>query len=224
MPPDLHGTNRSLVATGGGMEPSGQRLRLAMKQQAKLLDTQKNLPPFKLFLGHTSMSPELQALLDRVYARCIPDVHGCMNWTGAGTSSGKSPEIRIPNVKGSVSLRRLLIETAGCKKIGPSKRATYTCGNTKCVRLEHIGEITKRRLQERSNSQFDAATKLKKSKRISEKARARAKITIEIAKEIVSSSDSQRVLAKRYGVVQSTICQIKRGYTWREIGNNFFRI
>jgi hypothetical protein len=209
------------------MEGTGHRLRLRLRLHHKPLDALKKKNLSNLFRGlngrKKKMTLELKALLDRVYARCIPDVHGCMNWTGAGTRSGKSPEIKRPDIEGSVSLRRWMLDVAG-KKVHVHRRATYLCGNFKCVRLEHIGSITKTTLQKRSNSEFDAAAKLKKSSRISVKARARSKITPEMAKEIFESNEHQRALAKRYGVAQSTICQIKNGKAWGDLNNHYLRL
>jgi predicted XRE-type DNA-binding protein len=169
------------------------------------------------------MKTQLQELLDRVYEKCIPNGE-CMDWTGATQSKCMSPSIRKADGGYSVSLRRYMVEIAQGKKPFASRVVTYNCGNSKCVRLEHIGEVTRGTLQERSNSKFNAMQRLLKATRISVKARARAKLTLEIVQEIKASNDSQRVIAAKYGVVQSTVSQIKRGITWQDYSNPFLRL
>ena len=159
----------------------------------------------------------IEQLLERVYARCIPDEHGCMNWQGAVQSACRCPVMRRGNAHGT-SLRRWMLEEARGQKIPSSKMATYTCGNVKCVRLEHLAAVTRAHIQRRNDAKFDAATRLRKSHRIIVKARARAKLSVEAAREIREAEGPQREIARRYGVSQATVGSIKRGVTWREVG------
>ena len=169
------------------------------------------------------MNTNLQALLDRVYAKCIPNGE-CMDWTGAVQSKCNSPSIRRAEGGHSVSLRRYLLEVAQGKKPYGARVVTYLCGNPKCVRLEHIGEITRNTLQARNYAQFNAVQRLLKATRVSVKARARAKLTAEIVQAIRASDEPQHVIAARYGIVQSTVSQIKRGVTWQDYSNPFLRL
>jgi DNA-directed RNA polymerase specialized sigma subunit len=117
-----------------------------------------------------------------------------------------------------------MVEIAQGKKPYGNRVVSYNCGNSKCVRLEHIGEITRKTLQERNYAQFNAMQRLLKATRVSIKARARAKLTPEIVQEIKASNESQRVIAAKYGIVQSTVSQIKRGVTWQDYNNPFWRL
>jgi len=133
--------------------------------------------------------------------------------------------MRAPGGKNGVSVRRLVLETSKRRKLNPQQVATYTCGNTNCVRLEHLAEINRSTLQRRNDSEFNVAQRINKSKRISDKVRlTRAKLTAEMAQEILGSNESQRVLGLKYGVGQSTIGQIKRGLTWCDYTNPFLRL
>ena len=166
----------------------------------------------------------IDELLKRVYAKCIED-GDCMNWTGAVQSKCRSPCMRPMGSKSHcVSLRRMMIEVATGKQPDKSKVATYMCGNSRCVRLEHLRLITRKTLQERNDSRLNLMQRLRKSQRISEKARARAKLTLELAQEIVAAEGSQRELALKYGVSQSTVGTIRRGETWRDLTNPFARL
>ena len=166
----------------------------------------------------------IEELLQRVYAKCIEDAE-CMNWTGAVQSQCKSPCMRPVASRGHcVSLRRMMIEVSTGKKIEGTKVATYTCGNVRCVRLEHLGVITRKALQERNDSKLDAVQRLRKSRKISEKARARGKLTVELAQEIAAAEGSQRDLARKYGISQSTVGMVRRRETWRDLTNPFARL
>lgn len=166
----------------------------------------------------------IEELLERVYANCIPDeATGCMAWTGAVRWTCNNPSIRREGGN-SVSLRRYMLEVANEKKPCPKRVATYICGNPKCVKLEHIAAVTRTVLQTRVNSEMNAFQKLRKAKRSSAKRRLCAKLTPEIVKAIKESNEPQKLVAQRYGVVQSTISQIKRGVTWKDYDNPFTRL
>lgn len=165
----------------------------------------------------------IDALLEKVYAKCVPDEHGCMNWRGAVQSACKSPTMR-KNAAHGVSLRRWMLEEASGRALPASRVATYLCGNDRCVRLEHLGDISRKALQQRNDSLFDAAARIQKSRRIAIKARERSKLSPELAREIRNAEESQRAIAKRYGISQATVGSIRRGLTWRDTSNPFLRL
>lgn len=165
----------------------------------------------------------IEALLEKVYGRCVPDEHGCMNWVGAVQSACKSPVMRKGHAHGS-SLRRWMLEEALGRKLRGSNVATYSCGNVKCVRLEHLAEITRKELQQRNNAMMDAAAQLRKSHKIVLKARCRSKLSPDLARQIEMADGPQREIAQRFGVSQTTVGSIKRGVTWRDMTNPFWRI
>lgn len=166
---------------------------------------------------------ELQALLDRAYGKCIPDGE-CMIWRGAVHSQCKSPSIRIGGRGHGVSLRRLMLQTVAGRKLDHRMMATYTCGNSLCVRLEHMAGVSRRVIQLRIKANANAADKIKKSTKIIAKARARSKLTMDIANEIRGLDLPQREIARRYGITQSTVGSIKRGKAWIDQTNPFLRL
>ena len=142
-----------------------------------------------------------------------------MNWTGAAQRRGKSPTMRRPGDGRGVSLRRLMLEVATGREVPPKLVATYTCGNRECVRLEHLAAISRKALQERNDAQFDAAARLRKSGRITEKARKRSKLTEDVARQIRDAEGPQREIAQGFGVSQTTVGSVRRGETWRDMSN-----
>lgn len=171
------------------------------------------------------MTP-LEILLERVYGRCVHDAEtDCMNWTGAVQPKSKSPTIRRADGGQGASLRRMLLEVAKGRPAPPKMVATYMCGNRACVRLEHQGLISRAELQKRNDSQFDAAARLRKSYRISVKVRlAKAKLTLDLAREIREADGTYFEISKKYGVSMHTVGSIKRGLTWRDLDNPFTRL
>lgn len=163
----------------------------------------------------------ISELLERVYARCVPDEHGCMRWQGATQSAGRSPVIR--EGKTAISLRRRMLEMSFGRSLGPLI-ATYRCGNRECVKLEHLGAISRSKLQKRNQTEMDAGQRARKSHRIGVKARQRAKLSTELAREIRAANEPQREIARRFGVSQATVCAIRRGATWRDLSDPFARL
>ena len=160
-------------------------------------------------------------MLDKVYAKCIPDDNGCMNWTGATQSAGRSPVVRRGGV--AISLRREMLEMSFGRSLG-TLVATYKCGNRECVRLEHLTAISKSKLQMRNHAAMDAGQQARKSHRIGVKARARAKLSPEIAQEIRAAEGSQRAIAKQFSISQATVSSIRRGAMWRDLSDPFARM
>lgn len=156
----------------------------------------------------------IEDLLLRVYEKCIPGEGGCMNWTGGVQSKAKNPAMRKDKPH-CTSIRRWMLEEQKGKAIARNRVATYVCGNPRCVKLEHLIEMSRRELQLRTDSQLDAAQRLQKGKRVSNEKRKNSKLTPEMAKEIAESTGPQRAVGRQYGVSQSTVARIRRGVVWK---------
>ena len=144
-----------------------------------------------------------------------------MNWAGAVQSVCRSPVIR--NGGQAISLRRIMVEAKLNRPLGKLV-ATYICGNSECVRLEHLGAITRSALQKRNEAAMNAIQHARKSHRIAMKARARSKLNPAIVQQIRDADEPQREIARRYGVSQATVGSIRRGMTWRDLTNPFARL
>jgi hypothetical protein len=159
----------------------------------------------------------VSALYDRVLRR-IEEVGECYEWTGA--FSGRVPAIVWKGK--TLNVRRALADDMRVSKaIGRDKVAASRCGNWRCVRLEHIQVITRKALQQRTAKKAPLAARMVGQRKISNKARQRGKLTVEIASAIRESTDTQREIAKRYGVSQATVYAIRKGLTWRQYGSPF---
>lgn len=127
------------------------------------------------------------------------------------------------NFKNQVKpVRRHIAEEMGLKLDG--KLVTHKCGNPLCVHPDHIIAITRKKLQQRIAKEQRHQLNPLRLKKISDRARQNAKITLEQANEIRDAEGTQRDIAKRYGISQSTVSVIKRGVTWRDYTNPFTQL
>lgn len=144
----------------------------------------------------------------------------CWEWNGAVQTHGHTPTMRHNGVVGSV--RRFLAIEMGKKVEG--KIVTQKCGNPLCVNPDHIAVMPRGELQRRISKTINYKVNTARAKKISDKSREGAKLTVEKAEEIRQSTQTQRLIAKAYGVTQATISCIKTGRTWRDYKNPFAAI
>lgn len=161
----------------------------------------------------------MDALVKKIYDRC-EEYGDCWDWQGAIQSCGSTPMI---NYKQRVlSVRRLLAEHQGLNIAG--KVVTYKCGNELCVNPEHLQVLTRKKLSQRSTQDLKYHTNPVRMKKLADAARARGKLSIELARQIREASGTQREIAARFGVSQATVSVIVRGVTWREYSNPFAQL
>lgn len=150
----------------------------------------------------------------------IVEVGECWEWRGALQSNSPVPTM---NYKGKVApVRRHIAEARGTPL--QDKLATHSCGNQMCVNPEHVVLITRKRLQARIARETQHQVNAVRRKRLSDKARKRSKLTLELALEIRAAEGNQREIAKQYGVSQATVSAIKLGKTWRDYNNPFSQL
>jgi len=130
--------------------------------------------------------------------------NGCWDWTGglngAGYGmfwlSGKSHRAH----RVSYSLYR--------GEVKPDVLVCHTCDNRKCVNPDHLF------LGDHADNNFDAAIK---NRMAHSENHSQAKLTNEQVREILESDESQASLARKYGVCQPNISDIKLGKRWTKI-------
>lgn len=156
-------------------------------------------------------------LIARVMSRVI-EVGDCLEWTGAYSE-------RIPaiNLKGKmVTVRRALaIDLQLLSECCTDKVAVVRCGNWRCVAPDHVRVITRKKLQQQTANAGHRASQIIANRKRSMRARRRGKLTEEQVAEIRDAQDTQRQLAKRFGVSQATIFAIKKGKVWRDYTSPF---
>jgi hypothetical protein len=158
-------------------------------------------------------------LLERVKAKVI-EVGDCWEWQGAMQSRSPVPTM---NFEGKVKpVRRHLAEAMDLPVQG--KLATYKCGNPLCVHPDHLMVITRKKLQQRIAKEFKHHSNPLRLKKLSDRARAHSKLTVELAQAIRDAEGKQRDIAAQFGVTQATVSVIKRGVTWRDYTNPFTQL
>jgi predicted XRE-type DNA-binding protein len=158
-------------------------------------------------------------LIDYVYLRS-EEIGDCWEWTGALKTRGTTPLMRYKNR--TISVRRLIMVQQGLDVKG--KLAASKCGNKICVNPEHLELITRKGLNKRTAIELSYTFNMLRKAKISVTVRARSKLTAELADEIKLASGSQRDIARRYSISQSTVSMIKRGRTWRDYLNPFAQL
>lgn len=161
----------------------------------------------------------MKELTERV-RRHIEEIGDCWEWNGAMQFNAPTPVI---NYKHKVtSVRRAFAEEMG--KSIKGKLVTCKCRNELCVNPDHLLVVTRKRLQEMISKERKYTSNPVRMQKLAAKARARGKLTPELAAEIREAEGSQREIAARYGISQSTVSVIKRGKTWRDYANPFAQL
>lgn len=78
----------------------------------------------------------------------------------------------------------------------------HKCDNTRCINPEHLTLGTLK------DNSIDMARKGRQHVQ---------KLTVEQVKEIKASSDTGVNLARKYGVLPTTICEIRKGRNWKHV-------
>lgn len=131
-----------------------------------------------------------------------PQPTPCRLWQGA-TSKGYG--VRTDNSK----VHRWVMSMALGRPLLSSETVLHECDQRLCYRFEHL------RLGTIADNNLDARLKGRHGHgELLGSAHPNAKLTDEQVREIKASTDGYRVLARRYGVGQTTIRRIRKGETW----------
>ena len=161
----------------------------------------------------------MDELIERV-RRHIDEVGDCWEWNGAKQFNAPTPMINWK--RKAQPVRRLLASEMGKQITG--KFVTCKCRNELCVNPDHLLIVTRKRLQEMLAKERNYQVNPVRMKKLADKARLTSKLTAELAAEIREAEGTQRAIAARYGVTQSTVSVIKRGKTWRDYSNPFAQL
>lgn len=161
----------------------------------------------------------MDALVKRIYDRC-EEYGDCWEWQGAFQSKNITPTIHYE--RRVLAVRRLIAEQQGHDMT--DKIATYKCGNQLCVNPDHIQVTTRKKLAKRMASELKYHSNPVRMKKLSDSARTRGKLTIEIVRQIREAPGSQRQIAAQFGISQATVSAILRGSSWREYSNPFAQL
>lgn len=151
-------------------------------------------------------------LLDR-----SKEVGDCWIWQQA-LSPGGYPIMR-PKGCQCVSVRRVAAEIAG-HKLGHGEWVITTCGEKQCVNPDHAKPSTRKAAMQRSEKVKQVSSARRSI--LSQNARVKAKINMEIADQIRASDKKTLELANQYGIHASTVKRIRNGSAWKDYKNNPF--
>ena len=153
----------------------------------------------------------------------IVEVGDCDEWQGAVI--GKTPVAYTPqnylfegNVKGKHAVRQIVWLEADGARPPEGSVLRPKCRNDRCVKREHMQVLdrpTATREQFR-RGEFDTPGRRRAAIAFARTCPT-AKLSIEKAREIRASSESNQVLAERYGVRPKRIYEIRTGRAWPEV-------
>ena len=133
-------------------------------------------------------------------------------WQWHGYMQGATPMMNHGGKAANV--RRLVLIERGVPMKGYI--ATYTCGNPACVNPEHTGRSTRAQTNRKIAADMNTATNTLRVKRIADvKRNTQSKLSLDDVRQIRASDDTQRNLAARFGVTQTTVGRIRRGEMWK---------
>lgn len=143
---------------------------------------------------------------DWVMANSVVMTNGCRLWTGSFTSR-RYASIRVNGTR--PLMHRFVFERIH-GRIPEGLCVCHRCDNTRCVEPTHLF------LGSHQDNMTDRNTK----KRHCRGSRSPvAKLTDQQIQEILSSINSNRFLAARYGVHRAHISRIRSGKRWRHASN-----
>lgn len=142
----------------------------------------------------------------------------CWNWIGALQASGSTPMMNYNGRVGGV--RRFILLERGPNQ--PGMLGTYTCSNPMCVNPDHVAWAVRRTVQRRTTEELGYQQDVMRCKKLSDKARAKGKLTKELVEAIREADGPQHKIGKVFGISQATVSKIKRGAMWKTYGGNPF--
>ena len=142
----------------------------------------------------------------------------CLEWISTATTrhAQKHPLIKF---EGKPQLVRRVMYTLSGRIIQPGRVILADCGNERCVNPEHQVQLYESQKCQRAAA---AGSYSRPGRRaaiaMARRASGKLKLTIETAREIRASSETEIVLAERYGISRTTVGHIRRGRLWKEYG------
>jgi hypothetical protein len=128
----------------------------------------------------------------------------CKEWTGRRNAKGYG-------VDGHGRLvHRLVVEETEGVPLGSGEIVMHRCDNPPCIEYSHLLRATQAE---------NVADRDRKGRRVAPQGEAssNAKLTAKRVREIRASKESQRALAKRFGVSKNAIRLVQIGESWRYV-------
>lgn len=166
------------------------------------------------------LKPEVRAMVDAIYARCIDDA-GCMVWQGACTPTGY-PRMTVNNR--IVTIRRVLAAHKIDRPLKPSEFASSTCNDPRCLCWDHIRVVTVAKRRAEVGADGGYSSRAKGAKIAAHKRAAEAKLIggESAAEAIRLDPRPSHEVAPEHGISPSMVRKIRRGDAWKPLHNNPF--
>lgn len=149
--------------------------------------------------------PGMEAIAAKVlsWSGRIVDGH-CWIWEGSKSTKGYGRMWWM----GKLHAAHRMAYEAWHGPIPEGLHVLHSCDNPSCVNPEHLWVGT---------NQQNVEDKCFKNRIPRGEARANSKLTEQAVREIRSSSEGKKALAKRYGVCPTVILEVKRGIRWPHV-------
>jgi len=147
------------------------------------------------------------------------EVTGCWNWLGKARSGTCRLYGRITVNKKTMPAHRFSWELHNEKKVPDGMIVMHKCDNPECVNPDHLTIGTTKDNSDdkvRKNRQAKGASFFNRKTSNGSK-NGMSKLTETQAKEIFNDKSPQREIARRYGVSQTVVHNIKSIKTWKVI-------
>lgn len=154
--------------------------------------------------------------LDWVKARCTED-GDCLIWKNRTSEDGR-PLARSYQGDGKRGTTRDVARAHWEAVNGPVPEGLFvasSCGNPRCLNLEHRELIDRSEVNRRAWRKPDV--RARRLVKITERSRGRGKLTLELARDIRSSGETLKEVAARLGISIETASNVRRGEAWREV-------
>jgi len=161
--------------------------------------------------------------LETLKDRCYVDQHtDCWHWK-LSTRFG-APIVHVYKLDGTTTVMRgrraaMYLSTGKDLKSGQVAFARLECTSLDCVNPAHTTTGNRNALGAylRKSGRAKLTPQAKANRTLAARCRCGTKLSIEIAREIRLSTETQMALAKKYGVPQSRIYEIRAGHAWKEV-------
>lgn len=155
--------------------------------------------------------------LDRIKGLCL-ECGDCWEWQGA-LMRKRYPAIRYRGQNGSA--RRAVWDLSG-RSLFRQSFIVVTCGNEQCLNPAHLKQVTQGEHMKQLAAQGTQGGLVRAANIAKTKRAQLGKITMDDARQIRASSETNKALAQRYGMSAERISRIRLGVAWREYTNNPF--
>jgi hypothetical protein len=155
------------------------------------------------------------SLFERLIGKTVDDA-GCAVWQLSCING--HPATRIG--KKTVLVRRAIWEDLH-GKIEPGKIVRMTCETEKCIDPDHMELTTYQRLAKQLGALGIMSGPIRSAKIADTKRAKYAKLTAEAVREIRSSPESGRAMAKKFDVDEKHISRIRLNHCWKDFTSPF---